>query len=153
MANITIKEWVERFQLGEFDYVDREVQCDAGWYDWFCKDSSLKNKTQFLGKKLISLIPTNLFDIEKTYVFFKNNCPLDGNLYDSFSICNIENGDVLFWITPSNGHYGFHHHKPIVCDNINYPSQELRFSTWLGVKKYFHTGIIPIEKGVEVVES
>jgi len=153
MPYMPIKEWVERFKGGEFDYVDREVQCDAGWYDWFCKDSSLKNKTQFLGKKLISLIPTNLFDIEKTYVFFKNNCPLDGNLYDSFSICNIENGDVLFWITPSNGHYGFHHRKPIVCDNINYPSQELRFSDWWGVKKYFHTGIISIEKGVEVVES
>ena len=153
MPYMSIKEWVERFQLGEFNYIDREVQCDAGWYDWFCKDSSLKNKTQFLGKKLISLLPTNLFDIEKTYVFFKNNCPLDGNLYDSFSICNIENGDVLFWITPSNGHYGFHHRKPIVCDNINYPSQELRFSDWWGVKKYFHTGIISIEKGVEVVES
>ncbi len=153
MPYMSIKEWVERFQLGEFNYIDREVQCDAGWYDWFCKDSSLKNKTQFLGKKLISLIPTNLFDIEKTYVFFKNNCPMEGNLYDSFSICNIENGDVLFWIIPSNGHYGFHHRKPIVCDNINYPSQELRFSDWWGVKKYFHTGIISIEKDVEVVES
>ena len=37
-------------------------------------------------------------DIDDDYVFFKNNCPMSFNLYDSFSICSIKTGDVKYWI-------------------------------------------------------
>ena len=45
-------------------------------------------------------------DQEKTYVFFKNDCPMVGPLYDAFSICDIESGNVLYWVTPKSGHTG-----------------------------------------------
>jgi len=40
------------------------------------------------------------------YVFFKNNCPMSGPLYDSFSICDCKSGDVLYWVTGKSGHSG-----------------------------------------------
>ena len=48
---ITLRQYVEKFDNGEFDSKSTDVQCDAGWYDWFCKDSSLRNKTYSLTKK------------------------------------------------------------------------------------------------------
>lgn len=41
MNKITVKEWIEKFNNGEFDKADYETQCAAGWYDWFCSDYAL----------------------------------------------------------------------------------------------------------------
>jgi hypothetical protein len=35
-------------------------------------------------------------DLETSYVWFKNNCPLNGPLYDDFRIADIENNNNLF---------------------------------------------------------
>ena len=40
------------------------------------------------------------------HVWFKNNCPMNGPLYDSFSICDRKSGDVLYWATGKCGHSG-----------------------------------------------
>ena len=96
METITLVEFAERFSAGEFASKDRDTQIDAGWYDWFCNTSSLAAKTEYLGKKVLSILDSKKFDKNKTYVFFKNNCPCVGPLYDQFSICDIESGDVLF---------------------------------------------------------
>ena len=37
-------------------------------------------------------------NLNKHYIFFKNNCPGVGNLYDSFKICDIEKGEVKYFI-------------------------------------------------------
>jgi hypothetical protein len=74
------------------------------WYDWFCKDSSLKRKGEALLKKLKLIASSNKFDNDKCYVFFKNNCPCVGNLYDDFRICDKETGDVLYCVIPKSGH-------------------------------------------------
>lgn len=93
---MNIKTFVERFKRGDFNYSSRETQCEAGWYDWFCKDSALANKTKKLGAKVCKIANSKRFNKETSYVFFKNNCPCVGALYDQFSICDIESGDVLF---------------------------------------------------------
>jgi hypothetical protein len=50
--------------------------------------------------EIISKLVTNKkVDINKQYIFFKNNCPLAYNLYDSFSICDIETGEVKYFIS------------------------------------------------------
>jgi hypothetical protein len=67
----------------------------SGFYDWFCKS---------LMSKVIKLVESGKVNINaaEAYVFFKNNCPMSGSLYDSFSICN-EDG-VILWATPKSGH-------------------------------------------------
>lgn len=74
------------------------------WYDYFCKSSSLVNKGRALIRKLKKIYKLNelsgrkYFDPNKTYVFFKNNCPFCGNLYDDFRICDLETREVIFTI-------------------------------------------------------
>lgn len=96
MKEMTLNEFKERFLNGEFKSISRYVQIDAGWYDWFCKDTSLAGKTAKLAPKVLDVMQSNKVDNDKSYVFFKNNCPVVGKLYDQFSICDIETGDVLF---------------------------------------------------------
>ena len=74
------------------------------WYDWFCKDSFLERKGKDLLKKLKMIAPSKKFDNDKCYVFFKNNCPLHGSLYDDFRICDKENGNVLYCVVPKSGY-------------------------------------------------
>ena len=77
------------------------------FYDWFCKDSSLQRKSWKLMKQVKTFIKHNpQIDILETYVFFMNNCPMIGSLYDDFRICDIETGDVIYTVTAKCGHTG-----------------------------------------------
>ena len=85
-----------------------EDQCH-GFYDWFCRDESLPNRAKKLQSNVRSFLKKMALngepiDLDANYVFFKNNCPASGNIYDSFSICSIEEGRVQFWATPKSGH-------------------------------------------------
>ncbi len=95
---ITLRQWIECFKNDEFTMIDNKTQIKAGWYDWFCKDTSLRNKTYKMGGIIKQIKNGGKVDLDKTYVFFKNNCPVNGPLYDDFRICNIENGNVQFTI-------------------------------------------------------
>ena len=103
------------------------------WNDYlFCNDKSLTNKTKTLGAKVIRLMKSNKINPEKSYVFFKNNCPLNGPLYDSFSICDIKTGDVQFWITPKSGHSK--QAEVYAAPDFNDPAAS---GTWKDITKYF----------------
>ena len=89
--------------------IDSQGQNDTcyNFYDWFCKDSSLRNKSWKLMKQVKTFLKHNpQIDLLEHYVFFKNNCPMRGPLYDDFRICNIETGDVVFTVIPKCGHSG-----------------------------------------------
>ena len=92
----TMCESIQMFNQGKFDSVDLDVQIEAGWVDWFCRDSSLRAKTKKLYQKIKQIADSKKFDKNKVYVSIKNNCPMNGTLYDSFSIVDIETDDVLF---------------------------------------------------------
>lgn len=134
---INISEWIKNFEAGYYDHSSVDVQCDAGWFDWFCKDSSLANKTKALGKKLCLISNSKRFDNEKTYVFFKNNCPMVGNLYDDFRICDIDTGNVLFTVTPKSGHRSDNGNGS-VWGSENEFEEPLIKGSWSEIKKWFN---------------
>ena len=74
------------------------------FYDWFCSEKALKIKSKLLMTKAEKVMTKLGLDPETHYVFLKNNCPMDGKLYDSFSICDMEKGDVVAWVAPSLGY-------------------------------------------------
>ena len=103
----TLRQQLEAFENGVF--LDSDGSKDSScfvFYDWFCKDSSLKRKATALFKKTKMFAKMKDVDLDSTYVFFKNNCPMDGPLYDDFRICDVESGNVLYTVTPKSGHTG-----------------------------------------------
>jgi hypothetical protein len=92
---ITLSHWIQNFNQGEFDKKDSQTQIKAGWFDWFCKDSSLANKTKKMGNIIKQIKTGGKVDLESSYVWFKNNCPLNGPLYDDFRIADIETNNNL----------------------------------------------------------
>jgi hypothetical protein len=99
----TLRQWVENFDADKYESADIRTQIEAGWYDWFCKDESLRGKTRNLASKVKALAKSPLIDPDHTRVVFKNNCPLYGNLYDVIFITDLE-GLVKYRIIPRGGH-------------------------------------------------
>jgi len=87
---IKLSEWIQRFKSGEFENKNTKTQIEAGWFDWFCRDTSLANKTKKMGNIIKQIKAGGKVDLETSYVWFKNNCPLSGPLYDDFRIADIE---------------------------------------------------------------
>ena len=134
--NLTITQFIEKLDAGKFDSADVKTQIDAGWYDWFCNESSLRNKTLSLGKKLKQISESSLFDNDKCYVFFKNNCPMNGSLFDDFRICDMVTHDVLYTVIPANGHTSIKGRAEVYGRSNNF-DEPLAAGKWADVKKFF----------------
>ena len=98
MDRISIASWIDAFNRGAFDSEDCKTQIMSGWYDWFCKDSSLVKKTRKMGNIIKGIKAGGKVNLKDWYVWFKNNCPLNGPLYDDFRFASLETGDVQFTI-------------------------------------------------------
>jgi hypothetical protein len=106
MENVNLNQQLSSFANGIYlDSDGTESHC-FNFYDWFCNDSSLKAKANKLFNATAKFVKKFEIDLNTHYVFFKNNCPMNGPLYDSFSIVNIESSDVVYWVTPKSGHTG-----------------------------------------------
>ena len=84
MSNINVREWIQKFNNGEFDNKDFDTQVKAGWYDWFCSEKSLSNRLKKMGNIIKDI--NNDYILDNYYVWFKNNCPMIGGLYDDFRL-------------------------------------------------------------------
>lgn len=138
IKRMNIKKYLERFDKGDFSSKDVDVQIDAGWYDWFCQDTSLRNKTYRLTKQLKQLLPSPKINVETSYVFFKNNCPMIGRLYDDFRICDMMTKDVIYTVVPRSGH-DVNQGRAEVWGKENEFEGPLVTGTWTNVKQYFLT--------------
>jgi hypothetical protein len=106
----SIREWQKKWNEGYFLATNVQRQMEAGWFDWFCKDASLFPRLRKLAPRVCALKDNPKFNLDKTYVFFKNNCPVVGPLYDDYRICNIETGEVIFTIS-CNDKRAKHHYE------------------------------------------
>ena len=77
---LSVRQWQDKFRAGAFDSPDFATQCRAGWCDWFCNDEALAGRLHKLARVVMGV--TDPFILDNYYVCFKNNCPMDGPLYD-----------------------------------------------------------------------
>ena len=93
-SEVTIKEVLEDFsKLDEY----------YNFYDWFCSEKALEKRAKSLLAKLKFLVNEGLINSETNYVWFKNNCPMNGRLYDDFRISS-KDGEFLGGFCPRSGH-------------------------------------------------
>ena len=78
--HISVREWQNQYLAGAFNSTNVAVQCKAGWYDWFCRDNGLLGRLKKLAPAVLGI--TEPFILDNYYIWFKNNCPLNGPLYD-----------------------------------------------------------------------
>jgi hypothetical protein len=101
----TLAAQLNAFESGQIMDSDGTVGNCFNFYDWFCKDSLLERKAHALFPRVKRFLKEHPeIDVHSTYVFFKNNCPMNGPLYDDFRICNEE--QVLFTVTHKCSHSG-----------------------------------------------
>lgn len=98
MKEISIREWIQKFNSGCFGSNDRKTQIKAGWYDWFCRDYYLRAKTYKMGKIINQIKDGGKIDLDNWYVWFKNNCPICFQLYDDFRFADRKTYEVQFTI-------------------------------------------------------
>lgn len=107
MNKTNLQQQLEAQKKGIYLDSDGQESSCFGFFDWFCKESSLERKAKSLYGNLRTFLKHNpQIDTSKYYVFFKNNCPFNGPLYDDFRICDVETGDVIWNVTPRSGHSG-----------------------------------------------
>ena len=102
----TLKDQLLAFREGKYLNSEGAESWCFNFWDWFCKTPSLKAKADRLFRLTEKAARALGVDLEKHYVFFKNNCPMSGPLYDDLRICDIETGDVVWNLTPKSGHSG-----------------------------------------------
>lgn len=67
---ITVREWIKRFNNGDFNKKDCSTQVEAGWFDWFCNDDSLSKRLKKMGNVIKEI--KNDYILDNYYLWFKN---------------------------------------------------------------------------------
>jgi len=111
----------------------------CNFYDWFCNDSSLEKKALSLSKKAKFLVDEGILNLETTYVWFKNNCPVYGSLYDDMRFCTKEDSDddYLGGIAPSLGYEKSKGKCTVFLASEDF--EQILFDSWSEFKKEVKT--------------
>lgn len=127
-SEVTIREVLE-----DFSKLDNYFN----FYDWFCSDKALEKRAKSLLAKLKFLVNEGLINPDTNYVWFKNNCPMVGSLYDDFRISS-KDGTFLGGFCPRSGH------KALEDESCSFwvikpEYKEYRFKDWSSFKKEVKT--------------
>ena len=105
-VKVSLREQLAAFKAGSIMDSDGTVNFCFNFFDWFCKESSLENKAKQLFPRVKTFAEKMGVNLDTTYCIFKNNCPMGGQLYDDFRICDRETGHVIWTVVPKCGHSG-----------------------------------------------
>lgn len=105
-VKVSLREQLAAFKTGNIMDSDGTVTFCFNFFDWFCKESSLENKAKQLFPRVKTFAEKMGVNLDTTYCIFKNNCPMGGQLYDDFRICDRETGHVIWTVVPKCGHSG-----------------------------------------------
>ncbi len=94
MEHLSVALWSAYYKAGKFVSPSKDVQIQAGWYDWFCADRLLAGKTKRLGAIISRIADGGKVRRYDCYVWFKNNCPLSSPLYDDFRFASMATGET-----------------------------------------------------------
>ena len=100
----SVREWQKKFKSGAFENKHYTTQMYAGWHDWFCGDGALAGRLKRIAKVVTGI--TEPFILDNYYVWFKNNCPVSGPLYDDvrFEPLSSERDGKYFIVTKDSPH-------------------------------------------------
>ncbi len=106
------------------------------FYDWFCKDESLERHFKSFLPKLKFLVNEGLLDGDNLYFWLKNNCPVNGSLYNDIRFSRISDEEFLGGITPKTGHI-----KELKCEMwfLKDGYKTMEFESWSDLKKELKT--------------
>jgi len=128
MKNISINDFVN-------DYKTTEENC-YNFYDWFCKTESLQNRAKTMVSKLKFLIKEGIIDGDNCYVWFKNNSPVNGSLYDDMRISTLDNQDYLGGFCPKLGYKNDKSCEIWTLDKETNALSAKKFESWTTFKKF-----------------
>jgi hypothetical protein len=103
------------------------------FFDWFCSDKALVRKQESLDAKVRKIAKSKKIDVDKMYVWYKNNCPVVGGLYDDIRFADLDTGLVIFNVIPKNPRNG----KSEVYDASNGFRDPVVSGTWKDVLAFF----------------
>jgi hypothetical protein len=135
----SIRQFIHNYESGEYNSDDRDTMIEAGWYDWFCEDQELKSRLDEMLPKVKQLAEFSKVDMDSMYVFFKNNCPCVGDLYDDFRFCDIRTGDVVYTIVPATGHKMYFGHSEVWGKENGFKGPIAK-GNWSDIEAFFNVG-------------
>lgn len=90
---ISIREWINNFNAGNYEYNEIKTQCEAGWFDWFGQSTSPATKTRKMGKIIKQLQDGGKINLDSECIY-----PIIGPLYDVIVIKDIESEKTMLVI-------------------------------------------------------
>lgn len=114
-----------------------------GFYDWFCRDSSLEARYKRALVKVKQMVKLGLIDGDKHTFWLKNNCPMSGSLYDDIRFNTVDGDEYIGGVAPSLGYASMRGKCDYWLASEGFESNQ--FENWAAFKKFAKANNIKFE--------